>query len=76
LEIDFRNYGDYIELVVDNDVCTINRNISGEGIKILNDTALVKSANKNMVNNGKQVLIDSAECYNAFRGSSGCCSFG
>jgi len=75
LEIDFKNYGDYIELVVDNGVCTINRNISEDGIKILNDTAL-KSANKNRVNNGKQVLVDSVECYNAFRGSSGCCSFG
>ena len=73
MEIDFKDYGDYIELVVDNGVCTINRNISEEGIKILNDTAL-KYANR--VNNGKQVLADSAECYNAFRGSSGCCSFG
>ena len=73
MEIDLRDYGDYIELVVDNEVCTINRNISEEGIKILNDTAL-KYANR--VNSGKQVLVDSAECYNAFRGGSGRCSFG
>ena len=72
MEIDFKNYGDYIELVVDNGVCTINRNISEDGIKILNDTAL-KSVNR--VNNGKQVLVDSAECYGYSRGS-GCCSFG
>ena len=75
MEIDLKDFGDYIELVVDNDVCTINRNISEEGIKMLNDTTL-KSANKNRVNNGKQVLVDDAECYNAFRGGSGCCSFG
>ena len=73
MEIDLKDYGDYIELVVDNGVCTINRNISKEGIKILNDTTL-KYANR--VNSGKQALVDGAECYNAFRGGSGCCSFG
>ena len=73
MEFDIKNFGNYIELVVDNGVCTINRNISEEGIKILNETALESTANR--VNNGKQVLVDSAECYSAFRGS-GRCSFG
>jgi len=73
LEIDFRNFSDYVEFVADNEVYTVNRNISEEGIKTLNETAL-KPANR--VNNGKQALADSAECYNAFRDSSGCCSFG
>ena len=50
MEFDIKNFGNYIELVVDNGVCTINRNISEEGIKILNETALESTANR--VNNG------------------------
>jgi len=73
LEFDIKNFGNYIELVVDNGVCTINRNISEEGIKILNETALESMANR--VNEGKHVLADNTKCYGAFRGS-GCCSFG
>ena len=72
-KFDFKNFGEYIELVVDNGVITVNRNISENGIKILNETTL-KSVSR--VNEGKQKLADSAECYNAFRGGSGCCSFG
>jgi len=74
LEVDFGNYDGFIEFVVDTDsgVCTIDRNISKEGIKALNETLKLY----NRMDNGKQINADSAECYSVFRGGSGMSSFG
>ena len=73
MAIDFKNYGEYVEFVEDNGVYTVNRNISEDGIKVLNEATLTKPVNR--VNNGKSVFANSAECYgySAFR--SGCSSF-
>ena len=73
MAIDFKNYGEYVEFVEDNGVYTVNRNISEDGIKILNEATLTKPVNR--VNNGKSVFTNSSECYSYSAFRSGCSSF-